>query len=250
MLLVIPSMDIQDGKCFRSIQGLPGTEAVYSDDPVETAKLWRRENSKCLHVVDLDGVAEGRLKNSETIREIVQSVDIPIQLGGRLERSEDITMALIELGVYRVVVSGVAEVALTRRLIEEHGSRKITVSIEAKNGVVQPSGQNQGTHPTAVSLALKMKEIGVSRIVYTDMMNDDTLSGPNFQAIRLIAETTGLRVTASGGVRGLEDLLKLQELEPFGVDSVIIGQALYENRFSCQGIWRTAEAEESKAPRG
>ncbi|MEE9224623.1 MAG: 1-(5-phosphoribosyl)-5-[(5-phosphoribosylamino)methylideneamino] imidazole-4-carboxamide isomerase [Bacteroidota bacterium] len=249
MLLVIPSMDIRDQKCFRSIQGLPGSEAVYSDDPVETAKLWRRENSKCLHVVDLDGAKQGQLKNIETIRQIVQSVDIPIQLGGRLSSSEDITMALVELGVYRVVLSGEAEVSLIRRLIDEHGPPKIVVSIEAKDGIVRARGRNKGAHLTASSLALKMKEIGVSRIVYTDVMNGDALNGPNFEAIRLFAEKTGLRITAAGGVRGLEDLLKLQELEPFGVDSVIIGRALYENRFSCQGLWRTVEAEESKAPR-
>jgi len=134
-------------------------------------------------------------------------------------------------------------------LIDEHGPAKIVVSIEAKDGIVQARVRNEGAHLTASSLALKMKEIGVSRIVYTDVMNDDALNGPNFEAIRLFAEKTGLRITASGGVRGLEDLLKLQELEPFGVDSVIIGRALYENRFSCQGLWRTVEAEESKAPR-
>ncbi len=247
MLLVIPSMDIRNGKCLQSIQGLPGLEYDYSNDPVENAKLWRRENCKSLHLVDLDGVEEGRLKNVRMIREVVQSVDIPVQLGGRLRNSEDITKALVELGVYRVVVSGETDLDLIRHLIEEHGPRKIVVSIEAKNGIVQVRGrQNEGAHPTAVSLARKLKEIGVSRIVYTDLIEDGSQGKPNFQEIRRFAEETDRRITVSGGIRGLEDLLKLQELEPLGLDSVIIGRALYENRFSCQRLWRVAEAEESK----
>ena len=127
-------MDIQNGKCLQSIQGLPGLECDYSNDPVEIAKLWRRENCKCLHLVDLDGVEEGQLKNVRMIREVVQSVDIPVQLGGRLRNSEDITKALVELGVYRVVVSGETDLDLIHHLIEEHGPRKIVVSIEAKDG--------------------------------------------------------------------------------------------------------------------
>lgn len=249
MLLVIPSIDIQNNRCFRSVQGLPGLEAVYSDDPVETAKLWRRENSKCLHVVDLDGANEGRLKNIDTIRRIVEAVDIPIQLGGRLDRYEDITMALVELGIYRVVVSATAGKSLIRQLVEEHGPRKVAVGIDAKDGIVQDIRGKEDTQYKAVSLGLEMKELRVSRLVYRDIADEVTLSGPNVEAIKLIAQRTGLRVTAAGGVRGLEDLLKVQELEPFGVDSVIIGRALYENRFSCQGLWRAVEAEESKAER-
>ena len=181
------------------------------------------------------------------IREVVQSVDIPVQLGGRLRNSEDITKALVELGVYRVVVSGETDLDLIRHLIEEHGPRKIVVSIEAKDGIVQVRGrQNEGAHPTAVSLARQLKEIGVSRIVYTDLIEDGSQGKPNFQEIRRFAEETDRRITVSGGIRGLEDLLKLQELEPLGLDSVIIGRALYENRFSCQPLWRVAEAEESK----
>ncbi len=153
MLLVIPSMDIRDRRCCRAVQGIPGSGRVYSDDPVETARLWRQENSKCLHVVDLDRTAQGRLKNVDTIRQIVQSVDIPIQLGDQLEDLEDIETALAQLGVYRVVVSGLAQLDLIRRLIDEHGSRKIAIGIIAKDGTVEAAGKKGRARGPAECLA-------------------------------------------------------------------------------------------------
>lgn len=246
MLLVIPSIDIRHQKCYRLVKGLPGVDSMYSDDPVEIAKLWRRENSKCLHVVDLDGVEEGRIKNAEMIRQIVNSVDIPVQLGGHLESYQEITNALANLGVYRVAVSAHAGTKVIQRLIEENGARKVVVSIEAKDGFLEARGQHTDDRLPPVKVAAKLKEVGVCRLLYSDFLQGDSLHGPNFESIRTLAEETGLRITVSGGVRGLEDLLKLQEFEPLGVDSVIVGRALYENRFACQGLWRDVEAEESR----
>ncbi len=242
MLLILPAVDIKDGRCVRLVQGELGTEKIYSDDPVHMAILWRGENAKTLHVVDLDGAFDGKMKNLEVLRRMMKAVDIPIQIGGGI-RTYDQVKQLFEIGVYRVVLgtSAIDDPELVARCVKDFGARKIVVGIDAMNGVVMTKGWTENTGIEAVSLALNMKSMGVCRIVYTDIARDGMLSGPNFDAIRNIAIKTGLRVTASGGVSGYKDLITLQELEKFGVDSVIIGKALYENRFSCQALWRENE---------
>ena len=242
MLLILPAIDIKDGRCVRLVQGAPGTEKVYSDDPVQMAVLWRGENAKTIHVVDLDGAFEGHMKNLETLKRVLAAVDIPIQIGGGIRTYEQVKQ-LFEIGIYRVVIGTAAidDPELVSRCVKDFGARKIVVGIDAKNGVVMTKGWQENTGIEAVSLALNMKSLGVQRVVYTDITRDGMLSGPNYDAMRQMAVRSGLKVTASGGVSGFEDLIKLQELEPVGVDSVIVGKALYENRFSCQALWRENE---------
>ncbi len=244
MILVLPAVDIKDGRCVRLVQGTPGTEKTYSSDPVEMAVLWRGENAKTIHVVDLDGAFEGKMKNLEVIRRVVESVDIPIQVGGGIRTFEQVEQ-LFSIGVYRVVLgtAAIEDPELVKRSIKTYGMRKVAVGIDAKNGVVMTQGWQHDTGVDAISLALKMKELGVCRIVYTDILRDGMMTGPNFDAIREMADKTGIRVTASGGISGFHDLVKLQELERFGVDSVIVGKALYENRFPCQLLWRLNEQD-------
>jgi phosphoribosylformimino-5-aminoimidazole carboxamide ribotide isomerase len=244
MLLILPAIDLKDGRCVRLVQGEPGTEKIYSDDPVRMAVLWRGENAKTLHVVDLDGAFEGTMKNLDVLRRMIEAVDIPIQVGGGIRSYEQVRQ-LLECGMYRVVIGTAAidDPDLVARCVKDFGARKIVVGIDAKNGVVMTKGWQENTGIEAVSLALNMKSLGVCRIVYTDISRDGMLTGPNYEAISHIAQKSGLRVTASGGVSGYQDLLQLQELEKFGVDSVIIGKALYENRFSCQALWRANERE-------
>lgn len=244
MILILPAIDLKDGRCVRLVQGAPGTEKIYSDDPVHMAVLWRGENAKTLHVVDLDGAFEGRMKNLDVLRRMITAIDIPIQVGGGIRTYEQVKL-LLDAGIYRVVLGTAAidDPDLVTRCIKEFGARKIVVGIDAKNGVVMTKGWQENTGIEAVSLALNMKSLGVCRIVYTDISRDGMLTGPNFEATKNIAQKTNIRITASGGVSGYEDLIKLQELEKFGVDSVIIGKALYENRFSCQALWRANEKE-------
>ncbi|MFA5832343.1 MAG: 1-(5-phosphoribosyl)-5-[(5-phosphoribosylamino)methylideneamino]imidazole-4-carboxamide isomerase [Bacteroidota bacterium] len=244
MLLILPAIDIKDGRCVRLVQGAPGTEKIYSDDPVQMAILWRGENSKTLHVVDLDGAFDGKMKNLDVLRRMMKAVDIPIQIGGGIRSYEQVKQ-LFEIGLYRVVLGTAAidDPELVERCVKDFGARKIVVGIDAKNGIVMTKGWQENTGIEAVSLALNMKSLGVCRIVYTDITRDGMLAGPNFVAIQDIAQRTGLRVTASGGVSSYQDLIGLQALEKYGVDSVIVGKALYENRFSCQALWRDNEKE-------
>ena len=244
MILIFPAIDIKDGKCVRLVQGAQGTETIYSDDPAKMATLWRGENAKTLHVVDLDGAFEGHMKNLGAIKKIVDAVDIPVQLGGGIRTYEEVEQ-LFAIGVYRVVLgtTAIEDPGLVEKVVKAFGIRKVAVGIDAKNGVVMTKGWRHDSGVDAISLALKMKEIGVCRIVYTDIMRDGMMTGPNFDAIKEMAVRTGLKITASGGVSGFRDLVRLQELEPFGVDSVIVGKALYENKFPCEALWRLNEQE-------
>ena len=241
MLLIIPAVEIKGGKCVQMVQGTEGF--VYSDDPIEMAKLWRKENAKTLHVTDVDGAIEGRLVSFDVIQEMVRTIDIPIELGGGLRTFDEVKKAL-DIGIYRVVISTmlVEQPDEAKRVLDAFGASKIVLGIDAENGIVQTKGWKETSGLTAITVALNAKQLGFKRIVYTDIMREGMMVGPNFDAIKMLAGKTGMRVTASGGIGGLEDLMKLQDLESLGVDSVVIGRALYENKFSCQGLWRLCEA--------
>ena len=243
MLLIIPAVDIRGGLCVQMVQGTEGY--VYSSDPVEMARLWRKENAKSLHVTDIDGALEGHIVNVDPIRRLVSTVDIPIELGGGLRTFEAVKSAF-DHGVYRVLISTmlIEKPEEAKRVLEAFGPSKVVLGIDALNGIVATHGWTQSSGLTALSVALNAKALGFKRVVYTDIKLDGTLRGVNLKVLRELAEKTGMRVTCAGGVSGLDDLLKVQELEKYGVDSAIIGRALYENKFSCQGIWRFCEAGE------
>jgi phosphoribosylformimino-5-aminoimidazole carboxamide ribotide isomerase len=207
------------------------------------AKLWRKENAKSLHVTDIDGALQGRLVNTGVLQHIVGTVDIPVELGGGLRTYAAVKQAF-DLGVYRVLVSTmmIENPDEAKRVIEVFGGSKVVLGIDAIDGIVATHGWAESSGLTALTVALNARSIGFRRIVYTDIRTDGTLRGVNLSVLRELGEKTGMRVTAAGGIAGLDDLLKVQELEHAGVDSVVIGRALYENRFSCQGLWRRCEA--------
>lgn len=241
MLLIIPAVEIKNGKCVQTVQGAEGF--VYGDDPIEIARLWRKENAKSLHVTDVDGAIQGHVVNFDAIMNMVKAVDIPIELGGGLRTFDQVKKAF-DGGVFRVVIGTMLleEPDEAKRVLDAFGPSKVVLGIDGRNSKVQIKGMSEETGVTAVSLALNAKQMGFRRVIYTDVLLEGTMRGPNIEALRSLAQTTGMKVTASGGVSGLDDLLRLQELESAGVDSVIIGRALYENKFSCQALWRLCEA--------
>ncbi len=244
MLLIYPRIEISHESCTQLVRGEPGSEHLYSIDPVKMAVLWRGENAKTLHIVDRDGVADGTVRNRDVIRKMIGAVDIPVQVGGGLRNFEEV-QALFALGVYRVVIgtAAVENPGLVERLIREFGSRKTAISIEAKDGAVMVEGGARKTDMTPLDLTKRMKKIGVSRVVYADLGESDRLTDEFYNTLKQLAIETKVRITASDGVAGYQDLIRLQELEKYGVDSVIIGQPLYENRFPCQRLWRLNEKE-------
>jgi len=237
--LIIPAIDLRDGRCVRLYQGEYDRETVYFEDPVQLAKLWRVQNACVLHLVDLDAALGGSENNRAVIRRIAQALDIPVQLGGGIRSMEDIEAAL-DLGVYRVIIgtAAVRDPELISEAVARFGCSRIVVGIDAKDGEVRVQGWTEGSGVDAVDLALDMERRGVRRIVYTDISRDGTMEGPNLDAYRTMGTRLSLtRITASGGIGDYEDLIDLQDLTSVGVDSVIVGRALYENRFPCQQFW-------------
>ena len=241
-MLLIPAIDLRDGRCVRLRQGRYEDETVYFEDPVRMAKLWRVMNAKVLHLVDLDAArttAGDQGHNRDVIARIAGALDIPVQVGGGVRSLDDIR-AMLDLGVYRVVLgtAAVRDPDLVSEAVGRFGAGRIVVGIDAKDGEVRTEGWEAGSGVGAVELAVEMEARGVRRFVYTDISRDGTLEGPNVAAYREMAgRLARAKVTASGGVGGYRDLLALQALDAVGVDSVVVGRALYENRFPCQQFW-------------
>ena len=242
-MLIIPAIDLRDGRCVRLTQGRKEDVKVYDGDAVEVALSYQNAGARMLHIVDLDGAfADSNSCNRQVLREIISRIEIPAQFGGGLRSLEDIKK-VIELGVTRVVIGTLAvespdSLAKALRLF---GGERITVGIDAREGRVMTRGWEKEEKLSALQLAQKVAALGVERIVYTDVTRDGMLSGVNIEQTCLIARESGLRVTASGGVSSLEDIKRLKEVSEAsadagecGVDSVIIGKALYEERFTLQ----------------
>jgi phosphoribosylformimino-5-aminoimidazole carboxamide ribotide isomerase len=241
MLLVIPAIEIKNGRCFQVVRGVEGYS--YSDDPAAMALLWRTENAKALHVTDLDGVQQGHLVNTEVIRKMVTAVDIPIVLGGGLRSFEAVEEAF-QIGAYRVVVGAslVDRPDEVRRILQTFGASKVVLGIDGTDGIVRTQVASPSNGRNAVDVARDAREMGFRRVVYSDVGPDGTPRGVDLPVLRALGGQVGMRITCAGGISGLNDLLTVQDLEPFGVDSAVIGRALCENRFSCQDLWRRCEA--------
>jgi len=242
-MLVIPVIDIKEGKCARVVEGLEDKTLFYSRSPLQMARLFRKENAKVIHITDLDGAYMGTMDNLPIIKEIVDSVGVPIQIGGGIRSFETAREMLDEVGVYRVVIgtSAIDNVELVRKILSEYGPRKIVIGIDVRDGFLVKNGWVNRTDIKGVDFALGMKSLGIDRIIYQDVSRVGTFLGPNYDGLKEMAINTGLKITAAGGIGGYKDLKGLQELESYGIDSVMMSRPLYENRFPCQIIWREQE---------
>ncbi|HEX3144864.1 MAG TPA: 1-(5-phosphoribosyl)-5-[(5-phosphoribosylamino)methylideneamino]imidazole-4-carboxamide isomerase [Pyrinomonadaceae bacterium] len=232
-MLVIPAIDLRQGKCVRLTQGRKDAVTVYDGDPVQIAESFARAGAQMIHVVDLDAAfSEENSNNREALGRIIRSINVPVQMGGGLRSMRAVEQA-IALGVTRVVVGTVAAESIEElKAMVDYARAQIVVGIDAKAGQVVTRGWEKQEPLTAVSLARRVAEIGVERIVYTDVQRDGMLTGPNIEQTCRIATESKLKVTASGGVSSLEDLKRLKDAGDCGIDSVIVGKAFYEGRFS------------------
>jgi phosphoribosylformimino-5-aminoimidazole carboxamide ribotide isomerase len=231
---VFPAIDLKDGKAVRLLQGRMEDATVYAENPVEVANNFREQGATFLHVVDLDGAFAGKPVNDSVIRELVEHSKLKVQVGGGIRSMERIE-ELLNLGVERVILGTVA--VRNPELVQQAVGRypdAIVVGIDAKDGRVAVQGWAETTELEVLDLALKMKEVGVKHLVFTDISRDGMLQGPNIQSTVELARASGLQVVASGGVSRLEDLVKLQEEAKQGVsiEGVIIGKALYSGAFT------------------
>lgn len=224
---IIPAIDLLDGRCVRLYQGDYEQSQVFSENPVEVARQWMEQGATRIHVVDLDGAKQGKTVNQQAIEAIVRSVSIPVQVGGGLRDRTSVNL-LLNLGVERVILGTVAveKPQLVTELCQEFPD-KIVVGIDARNGEVATRGWLETSQVAATELARHMANSGAAAIIYTDIHRDGTLTGPNLEALRELAQVINIPVIASGGVSSLTDLLSLLALESLGVQGVIVGRALY-----------------------
>jgi phosphoribosylformimino-5-aminoimidazole carboxamide ribotide isomerase len=226
-VIVIPAIDLKEGKCVRLEQGLMERDTVFNDNPGAQARAWQEQGAELLHIVDLDGAFAGQPKNRAAIEAIVCSVSIPTQLGGGIRDLTTIE-AYLTLGIGRVIIGTAAQrnPELVREACEKFPGR-IIVGIDAKNGMVAVQGWAEVTGITAVELARKFEGFGVAAIIYTDISRDGMLKGPNIEATRQLAEAITIPVIASGGLSTLKDIENLKAIESSGVTGVITGKAIY-----------------------
>jgi phosphoribosylformimino-5-aminoimidazole carboxamide ribotide isomerase len=230
-MIVVPAIDLRGGRVVRLKQGELREETVYGADPVSVARRWEEEGAARLHVVDLDA-AVSEHPQFDAIEKVIAAVRIPVEVGGGL-RILETAMRYRERGADRVIF-GTAAVA-DPGVVQEAARlwpEAVAVALDARNGKVAVAGWKEITRVDPAELAARVKSWGVRRLQYTDVTRDGMLTGPNLPGIEALARQSGLAITAGGGVSVLDDLVRMAELEPLGVDEVIVGKALYEQRFT------------------
>jgi len=243
-IAVFPAVDLRRGRCVRLVRGDPRAETVYGDDPVAVAERWAAEGAEWLHVVNLDGAFGEDSPNPKAVQAIVRAVTVPVQFGGGLRTLADVEQAL-SWGVARVVLGTVAVTNpdLVRHAVERFGAERIVVAVDARDTRVVTHGWQAEAELDIFTLAERVKQLGVERLLYTDVTRDGTLSGPNIARTGELAHRSGLRVIASGGVRSLDDIVQVRWLAGYGVEGVVVGQALYKGLVSLAEAVRAARAE-------
>ncbi len=240
-MLVIPAIDLRGGHCVRLYQGKLEEEEIYSKDPVFIAKLWQTESAKRIHIIDLDGAFAGVMRNFDLIEKIRQAVNVPLEVGGGI-RNIKTAEKLVKIGIDKIILgtSLIYNPKLVEQMVNKY-KKKIMVSIDAVDGKVAIAGWKEVTAVSIDEILELIKKLGIEEIVYTDIKKDGTLEGPNFAAIKQVctsfsssglsvSKSLGEGVIASGGITSLEDVKKLKELEPLGLEGIIIGKALYTEK--------------------
>ena len=227
-MLILPAIDLRGGNCVRLVKGDFKQETIYSEHPEEIALRWEGEGAEFLHVVDLDGALAGEPQNMDAIKQILQAVTIPVEVGGGIRSMESIDR-LLSIGVSRVILGSVAvhKEELVREACSAYGNR-IVVGIDAKKGIVATDGWEKSASISAVELAKKLGAFGLETIIYTDISRDGTLSGVNVTETARLARASGIKVIASGGVKSISDIEELKKRECDGIIGVIVGKSIYE----------------------
>jgi len=231
-MLIIPAIDIKDGCVVRFVHGRLDKK-IYSPDPVKTARHWAKQGAKLIHVVDLDGAFSGKPKNLDMARQIVRSVGVPVQFGGGI-RNLRMIETLLDYGIWRIILG--TKAAQDRGFLRKAFKKfkdKIIVSIDTKADRILTKGwKSSCRNADILKFAHSLKGIGFKQVIYTDVLKDGTLKGPNIKGIKNLLKETHLSVIASGGISSLSDIRRLKLLEKKGLAGVIIGKAIYEGRFT------------------
>lgn len=245
-IFIIPAIDLRDGRCVRLTQGRKDNATVYDGDPIEITRSYEASGAQMIHIVDLDGAfSNPNSRNRQVLRRIISRIRIPLQFGGGLRSLDDVAQ-VVELGVARVVIGTLAVEAPKSldQALRLFGANRIAVGIDARNGQVLTRGWERDGQTSALELAKRVAALGVERIVYTDIARDGMLTGVNIEQTCAIARESGLKVTAAGGVSSLEDIERLMnavrgKAGAWRIDSLIIGKAIYEGRFTLEEAIKT-----------
>jgi len=240
-MIIYPAIDIRKGKCVRLFQGDPDKETVYADDPVEVAKKWKDEGATWLHVVDLDGAFAGTPVNRDLVVSIAREANIPVQVGGGIRTEEDV-MFYLNAGISRVIVGTRAfeDIDWFGSLCNKYPYR-IALGLDARDGFVAVKGWKETTKVGVLDVMAQFSQIPLGAIIYTDISRDGTHTGVNITATEILLEMTHHPVIASGGVSSAEDVVKLLPLAKKGLNGVIIGRALYDQRIRLGEVLRLVE---------
>jgi len=230
-MLIIPAIDIRNGKCIRLRQGSFDQETIYADDPIAAARKWQLQGAKALHLVDLDGAKSGQLTNLSIIKKITEKINLPIQVGGGIQ-SEEIIKELLSVGVKKVIIGTLAleKEDILAKLLSNYRDQ-IIVSLDSRNGKLTKRGWLNETEIDLFGAARKLEKMGVKQFIYTDVTKDGTLDQPNFEVVESLLKVTNVSLTIAGGVSSVFDLKRLKALN---ISGVIIGKALYENKISLE----------------
>ena len=232
-MILLPAIDILGARAVRLEKGEYGSSKVYEDDPVVAAARWVEQGAEFLHVVDLDGAREGRPVNLDVTGRIVSEVGVPVQVGGGIRDLEGIGL-LLDAGASRVVIgtAAIRDPEFLDEALRAAGAEKVVVAVDARAGEVSVEGWTEGSGLPATEAVVRLGSIGAERFLFTAIETDGTMEGPDMNALAEVAGATPHPVIASGGVGDLGDLRTLASGAPSNVDSVIVGKALYEQRFS------------------
>ncbi len=224
-MLIIPAVDIKNGKCVQLIQGKPGTEQIVIENPHEVAKSWEHKGANALHIIDLDG-ALGTQDNTDVIKKIVDVVDVPIQMGGGI-RDIDYAKKLLNIGIDRIIIGTMAikEPEIIQKLSKEYGDERIMVSLDSKDNKVVIKGWTEKTSKSAPEFAQFLDKYGVGSILFTNVDYEGLLRGFNEQPILDLVNAVNIPVVYSGGISTLDDIKKLQST---GVKGIVVGSAVYK----------------------
>ena len=234
---IFPAIDLRNGKAVRLYQGDYDQMTVYSDSPVDVSKSFKAKGASCLHLVDLDGAKDGRLVNFETIKEIVEEVDMYVEVGGGI-RDEERIKQYLELGVGRVILGTIAvkDPGFLEAMVTKYGE-KIAVGVDARDGFVAINGWKEITDRESFEFCRYLRDIGVRSIIYTDISRDGGLEGTNMEAYRKLQEIEGLEVTASGGISFEEEITALRDVAA----AAILGKAIYSGKLDLERAVKLAE---------
>ena len=229
-MLIIPAIDIKEGKCVRLREGQFSDTEVFSDDPIKVALNWADKGAEMLHIVDLDGARYGKLTNISLVEKMIKKMSIPVQVGGGIRSYQEVKN-LINLGASRVILGTILwkDKTLAEKLFEDF-SEKIVAGIDARDGYLAIEGWQNVTPVDALDFARKMEKIGAKRIIYTDIRRDGTLMGPDIENIEIMLKNINILLICSGGIASLNDIKKLKKIKDSNLEGIIIGKALYKGR--------------------